>query len=471
MTEHTDNITETILRTVGEAADELGYDAYAIGGFVRDRIMGRESDDIDFVCVSPKDNNKSTRPGIDVANLTAKKLGVEKVEEFKNFGTAHFIYEGKEVEFVGARKESYDRGSRKPVIENGTLDDDLERRDLTINAIAYRVNPGQEGIIDKFDGAKDIEDHIIRTPLDPNITFSDDPLRMLRAIRFAVRFGFNIDHKTYNGIKANAKRLSIISAERITAELDKILMSPEPGRGVFMLYDSGLLDMFLPEVSALSGRSEKDGVKHKDILLHTLRVLQNVSDRAASLNVRRAALLHDIGKPKTMAFENKTWTFKYHEREGAEMAESIFKRLRLSIDDMEHVKKLIAMHMRPQTLKDDSTDSAIRRLIYDAGKDLDDLMLLCECDVTSGNWQKVNRISEEYARLKERIAEVNEKDNMSNFRIPIDGDDIMRILGIGPCKTVGVVKDDVKDAILDGELENNREKAIDYIITKYKNQK
>lgn len=467
----TEKTNLTILRTVGECAAELGYKAYAVGGFVRDMVMGGMSADIDFVCVGSVERPETARPGIEVANLAANKLGVVKVEEFKNFGTAHFIYDGKEVEFVGARKESYDRGSRKPVIENGTLDDDLERRDFTINAIAYCVNPGEYGFIDKFNGKKDINDRIIRTPLEPGITFSDDPLRMLRAIRFAVRFGFNIDHETYNGIKLNAHRLSIISAERITSELDKILMFPDPARGILILHDTGLLNMFLPEVSQLYGRKERDGVAHKDIFFHTLGVLKHVAERDGSLNARKAALLHDIGKISTRAFEDGGWTFKYHEKVGADMVDDIFKRLKMPMDDMEHVKKLVSMHMRPQTLTDESTDSAIRRLVYDAGDDLEDLLLLCESDVTSGNEDKVKRIKGEYDRLRERIKEIDDKDHVRNFRMPIGGDDIMSIFNLSPCKTVGAIKEEVKNAILDGELENDREKALEYLKQKHEKEK
>lgn len=458
-------ICQVIIQAVGDAADELGYDAYMVGGYVRDMIMNRESDDIDFVCVGG--NTPDVRAGIAVANRAAHKLGVDKVEEFKNFGTAHFVYDGVEAEFVGARKESYSRGSRKPVVENGTLEDDLNRRDLTINAIAYCVNRNKRGYIDKFNGEKDIKNGIIRTPLDPNITFSDDPLRMLRAIRFAVRFNFSIEERTLNGIINNAHRISIISAERISTELNKILMSKDPSRGIQLLQYTGLLKLILPSVAALDEVKTEKGVKHKNNFIHTLGVLQYVSNHGASLNVRWAALLHDIGKTKTRRFENGTWTFRYHEVEGAKMVAKVFNQLKLPLDDMKHVQKLVELHMRPQAIVEEVTDSAIRRLMFDAGDDLEDLMLLCMGDVTSKNDEKVKRIRAGFEHLKEKFVDLEERDHIRNFQPPVNGDEIMAMLNLKPGREVGMVKENIKNAILDGELENDHDKVAAYIMQKY----
>lgn len=463
------DIKYKIMDVVGQSADELGYGVYVVGGYVRDRIMGRECDDMDFVCVSETNTEDCyVRPGIAVANLVAQKLGVDEVREFKNFGTAQITYNGIEVEFVGARKESYERGSRKPIVENGTLDDDINRRDLTINAIAYCLNKGKKGIVDKFNGMADIDAGVIRTPLDPDITFSDDPLRMLRAIRFAVRFNFVIDQTTFDGIKRNAKRLEIISAERITTELNKILMSDDPTRGIVLLHESGLLKMFLPEVSALDNVKTINSISHKNNFLHTIGVLDYVCKHGGSLNVRYAALLHDIGKMRTRLFNGKTWTFNYHEIKGAKMVENIFNRLKLPIDDMKHVKKLVEYHMRPQTIVEDVTDSAIRRLMFDAGDDLEDLMLLCMADVTSKNEDKVKHIREGFEYLKLKFKEIEEKDHIRNFQPPVDGNEIMKLFGLQPSRIVGVIKDDIKEAILDGQLENDHDKALEYIMSKYK---
>lgn len=456
-----------LFNAISEAAEELDCDVYMVGGAVRDRLMGQKCNDVDFTCVNRDKSRNGFRPGIEVANLAATKLGVSEVREFKNFGTAQFMYDGIEVEFVGARKESYDRGSRKPVVEDGTLDDDLDRRDLTINAIAYRINKGNEGIVDKFNGRLDIQFGIIRTPLDPDITFSDDPLRMLRAIRFAVRFNFDIDKETYEGIKRNAGRLEIISAERITTELNKILMSPNPARGIDALHDTGLLKMFLPEVSALDDMKVVDGVKHKNNFYHTLMVLNYVSKNGGSLNTRWAALLHDIGKIPVRKFEDGGWTFRMHEYEGGKMVEKIFKRLKLNLDDMKVVRKLVELHMRPQTIVEDVTDSAIRRLMFDAGEELDDLMLLCMGDVTSNNEEKVKMIRDGFEHLKEKFVDLEERDHIRNFQPPVKGYEIMAMLGLEPGPMVGKVKEDVKDAILDGKLENDRDKVVAYIVDKY----
>jgi poly(A) polymerase len=458
-------ICEVIIKAVGDAADELGYDAYMVGGYVRDKIMKRESEDIDFVCVGGE--TPDVRAGIAVANRAAEKLGVGKVEEFKNFGTAHFVYDGVEAEFVGARRESYSRGSRKPVVENGTLEDDLNRRDLTINAIAYCVNGNKRGYIDKFDGKDDIKHGIIRTPLDPNITFSDDPLRMLRAIRFAVKFGFNIEYRTLKGIEKNARRISIISAERISAELNKILMSDQPSRGIKLLNSTGLLKLILPSVAALDRVETKNGVSHKNNFFHTLGVLSYVCSHGASLNVRWAALLHDIGKTKTQKFENGTWTFRYHEVEGAKMVARIFHQLKMPLDDMKHVQKLVELHMRPQAIVEEVTDSAIRRLMFDAGDDLEDLMLLCMGDVTSKNDEKVKKIRAGFEHLKEKFIDLEERDHIRNFQPPVNGDEIMEMLHLEPGRMVGIVKENIKNAILDGELENDHDKVAAYIMQKY----
>lgn len=443
---------------VSKAAKKIGVQVYVVGGFVRDLILGLENDDIDFLCVGN---------GIKLAEEYSKMIG-GKLTVYENFGTAMVEKCSQKVEFVGARKEVYERGSRKPFVFDGSLEDDIKRRDFTINAMCISLNDGSFGdLVDIYGGMGDLEKGVIKCVGEPNERFAEDPLRMLRAIRFAVRFNFDIDEQAYEGIKRNADRLKIISAERITTELNKILMSPNPARGIDALHDTGLLRMFLPEVSALDNVKVVDGVKHKNNFIHTLCVLLYVARHGGSLNVRWAALLHDIGKIPTRKFEDGGWTFKMHEYEGGRMVEGIFKRLKLPIDDMKAVKKLVEMHMRPQTIVEDSTDSAIRRLMFDAGEGLEDLMLLCMGDVTSKNEDKVNRIREGFELLKRKFVDLEERDHIRNFQPPVKGDEIMAMLGLEPGPMVGKVKDDVKDAILDGKLENDREKVIEYIIGKY----
>jgi tRNA nucleotidyltransferase/poly(A) polymerase len=427
-----------------------------VGGYVRDLILKRPSKDIDFVCLGS---------GIDLAKKVAASYGDHvPVSIFKNFGTAMVKLDDWEVEFVGARKESYRTDSRKPYVEAGTLQEDQERRDLTINALAIGVNPGNFGeLIDPFDGMKDMKRKIIRTPTDPNITFSDDPLRMMRAVRFAAQLNYDIEPDTFDGIVANVHRLSIISGERIIDELNKIILTDKPSYGFKLLFISGLLQEFFPEMVDLQGVDSVGDKTHKDNFYHTLQVLDNVASVSDYLWLRWAAIMHDIAKPATKRFNKKSgWTFHGHEDKGAKMTPAIFRRLKLPMDErMKYVQNLVKLHLRPIALvKEEVTDSALRRVLFEAGNDIDDLMKLCRADITSKNNTKVKRFLANFDRVEAKLLEVEEKDQLRNFQPPVSGDEIMTIFGLRPSKVVGELKEEIKEAILDGKIQNNKSEAL-----------
>lgn len=454
-----------ILKKVAGAAQELGMETYLVGGFVRDKLLGRDSKDADFVCVGD---------GIALAQAVAQKINpVPKVDYFKNFGTAHIrVNDDFDIEFVGARKESYQSHSRKPSVEPGTIADDQDRRDFTINALAIGLNKDNYGkLVDPFDGLKDLKSKIIRTPLEPSQTFSDDPLRMMRGIRFATQLGFTIEETTWQGIIDNAHRIKIISQERITDELNKIIASVKPSIGFDLLYKSGLLQLIFPPMVELAGAEYKDGVGHKDNFYHTLQVLDNLAAKSDDLWLRWSAILHDIAKPATKKFEDgHGWTFHGHEVVGGRMVPKIFAKLKLPQNEkMRFVRKMVELHLRPISLtKENITDSAIRRLLFDAGDDFDSLMLLCEADITSKNKQKVKRFLENFQLVRQRCKEVEEKDHVRNWQPPVDGEMIMEMFGLPPSKPVGILKDSLKDAMLDGIIPNTREAAVDFVVEKAK---
>ncbi len=435
-----------LFHTIGEAADSIDRPCYAVGGCVRDFFLNRPSKDIDFVTVGS---------GIELAEIVAKNLGKRAhLSVFRNFGTAQVKRHDLELEFVGARKESYQRNSRKPIVEDGTLEEDLSRRDFTINALALKVNrKGFGELVDLFDGLGDMHKGILRTPLDPDITFSDDPLRMMRAIRFATQLGFDIYPATFDAIRRNAGRISIISKERIVDELMKIMKSPVPSIGWKLLMDSELLPLIFPELAAMKGVEIVEGRGHKDNFLHTLAVLDNVATKSDNVWLRWAALMHDIAKPVTKRWDEKAgWTFHNHNFIGAKMVPRIFRAMRLPQDQkMKYVAKLVELHMRPIALvEDEVTDSAVRRLINDAGDDLEDLMTLCEADITSKNKSKVARILNNFTLVRHKIIDLNERDEIRNLQPPVDGNEIMEIFGISGGPVVGVIKAGIKNAILDG---------------------
>lgn len=451
-----------IFNLLGEVAQSLGYPSYLVGGYVRDRLLARPCKDIDVVCVGS---------GIRLAEEVASRMKpIPRVAVFKRFGTAMLRYKSWEIEFVGARKESYRQDSRKPSVEEGTLEDDLNRRDFTINALALSLNEADFGtLLDPFNGLQDLEDRIIRTPMEPGKTFSDDPLRMLRGIRFATQLNFNIATDTYESMTANHRRLNIISKERIALELNKIILATKPSIGFKMLFDTGLLGQFLPEMVQLQGVETMNGRSHKDNFYHTLQVLDNLSQHTENLWLRWAAVLHDIAKPPTKRFDPQAgWTFHGHDAVGANMVPRIFRRLKLPMDhQMKYVQKLVALHLRPISLtKENITDSAIRRLLFDAGDDLEDLMMLCRADITSKNKDKVRRYLENYELVMERLKAVEEEDHIRNWQPPVSGEVIMSTFGIGPSKEVGIIKNAIKDAILDGEIPNNYEAAYHFMLKK-----
>jgi len=477
-----------ILNKVSHAAQGLGMECYLIGGFVRDKIIGRKTKDADIVCVGD---------GIELAKAVAKRFKPEpKFSYFKNFGTAHLKLDFSnhsdsskvstggadpkamglegvfDLEFVGARKESYRYHSRKPKVSEGTLKDDQERRDFTINALAISLNEKNHGkLIDPFDGLTDIKNKIIRTPLDPLQTFSDDPLRMMRAIRFASQLDFNIEEKTLKAIKDGADRITIVSQERITDELIKIIDSRIPSIGFDLLYQSGLLHIIFPQMVDLAGAEYKDGIGHKDNFYHTLKVLDNIAEKTNDTWLRWAAILHDIAKPVTKKFEEgHGWTFHGHEVVGGRMVPKIFSKLKLPMNEkMKLVRKLVELHLRPISLtKENITDSAIRRLLFDAGEDFDALMMLCDADITSKNKWKVKKYMENFELVRKRCQEVEEKDRIRNWQPPIDGEMIMEIFGLKPSKPVGIIKDAIKDAILDGVIANDYDEAYKFMLEKAK---
>ncbi len=448
-----------IYKLIDDVADSMQLETYAVGGVVRDYFLQRPCSDIDVVCVGS---------GIALAEEVAKQISDHtEVHVYRNFGTAQIHHHDGdinwEVEFVGARRESYSHDSRKPIVEDGTLEDDQNRRDFTINAMAVCLNSERFGeLVDPFGGIRDLNEGILRTPLEPGITFSDDPLRMMRAIRFASQLGFTIEENCFQAICDNAERLKIISQERITSELNKIILSPRPSVGLKLLQKSGLMQIFFPEFSKLKGVETIDGHSHKDNFYHTLEVVDNVAEKSNDLWLRWAAMLHDIGKPATKRYDEKTgWTFHGHEAKGAQMVKRIFKRLRLPLDaKMRYVEKLVLLHLRPIVISEDIvTDSAVRRLLFEAGDDIDDLMLLCEADITSKKEEKKERFRKNYQLVRQKLVELEEKDRIRNFQPPVSGLDIMETFGLKPCQEIGIIKDAIKDAILDGKIPNERDAA------------
>ncbi|MCH4896533.1 HD domain-containing protein [Marinilabiliaceae bacterium JC040] len=454
-----EKLVHPIFKHLSEVISENNLEAYVVGGYVRDLILNRPSNDIDVVVCGS---------GINLAKLTAKKLGIRNVSIFKNFGTAMFRYKGVEIEFVGARKESYQRDSRNPIVEDGSLDDDQKRRDFTINALAISLHKDNFGeLLDPFEGIKHIEEKIIITPCDPLITFSDDPLRMLRAIRFATQLNFSIHPTTFEAIKANASRIDIISGERIVTELNKILMSPTPSIGFKLLDESGLLRLIFPELSKLKGVDYVDGIGHKDNFYHTLEVLDNLSQNSDDLWLRWAAVLHDIAKPRTKKFvKGIGWTFYAHNFIGEKMIPKIFKRMKLPLNEkMKFIQKMVLLHMRPIVLSQEIvTDSAIRRLLFEAGDDIDSLMTLCEADITSKNEYKVKKFTDNFKLVRQKLKDVEERDQVRNFQPPVTGNIIMETFNLRPCQEIGIIKSRIKDAILDGEIHNDYDEAYAYML-------
>lgn len=447
-------IDKPVFHLVGEAADSLGRECYVVGGYVRDIMLRRPSTDVDFVTVGS---------GIEVASEVARRLKGSHLSVFRNYGTAQVKRRSVELEFVGARKESYHRESRNPVVEDGTLDDDIARRDFTVNAMALCVNAGRFGeLIDRYNGIDDLRRGLIRTPLDPDVTFSDDPLRMMRAIRFATQLGFEIVDETFNAIRRNARRIEIISKERVADELMKIMRSPQPSRGWQLLFRSGLLKIIFPELAALRGIDVVNGVGHKDNFFHTMAVLDNVAAQTDNVWLRWAALLHDIAKPVTKRWDDRLgWTFHGHNAVGAKMVPRIFRRMKLPMNEhMKYVQKLVELHMRPIALVEEIvTDSAVRRMLFEAGDDVDDLMTLCSADITSRNQMKVERFRRNYELVKQKMVELEERDRIRNFQPPVNGIEIMQTFGLGECREVGMIKEHIKNAILDGEIPNEHEAA------------
>ena len=466
-----------VFELIGQVADEQGVECYVVGGYVRDLFLERPSKDIDVVCVGS---------GIELAKAVAKRVGRgSHVSVFRNFGTAQVKVKALELEFVGARRESYSHDSRKPIVEDGTLEDDQQRRDFTINAMAICLNAGRFGeLVDPFDGVWDLQDRLIATPLDPDVTFSDDPLRMMRCIRFATQLNFEIEPETFEALSRNRERIKIISGERIIDELQKIMSSDSPARGFELLFQCGLLDLIFPELYALHGVETVNGRAHKDNFWHTLEVVTNVVKKQQTeaqalpsggreseepVWLRWAALLHDIGKPKSKRWDPQLgWTFHNHNYIGEKMVPQIFRRMKLPLDErMKYVQKLVSLHMRPIAIADDEvTDSAVRRLLFEAGDDIDDLMLLCEADITSKNEQRKQRFLDNFKLVRQKLIDLEERDRIRNFQPPVSGEEIMERFHLPPCREVGVLKASVKDAILDGVIPNEHDAALAFVMRK-----
>jgi putative nucleotidyltransferase with HDIG domain len=457
------HLSNPVFKTISNCADQLGVEAFVIGGFVRDIFLKRDSKDIDVVTLGK---------GIELAELVHQQLPDSYLSVFKNFGTAQVKFHDLEIEFVGARKESYDRNSRKPTVENGSLKDDQDRRDFTINALAIGLTADNFGkLLDPFNGILDLENKIIKTPLAPEVTYSDDPLRMLRAIRFASQLGFTIEEKSFEAISNNKTRIDIVSKERISDELNKIILSPIPSVGFKLLFDSGLLHLIFPEMVKLYGVETVNGKSHKDNFYHTLEVLDNVSKMSDNLWLRWAAILHDIAKPATKRFEPEHgWTFHGHEDKGARMVPKIFESLRLPLNEkMKYVQKLVLLHLRPIVLaKTEISDSAVRRVLFEAGDDVDDLMKLCQADITTKNPNKVKRYLQNFEIVKIKLKEIEEKDHLRNWQPPVSGEEIMVLFNLPPCKKVGDLKNALKDAILDGVISNDKDEALVFLSAKMK---
>lgn len=457
------HLTHPVFKIISSCANQLGVEAFVIGGFVRDLFLNRESKDIDVVTLGK---------GIELAELVHQQLPDSYLSVFKNFGTAQVKFHDLEIEFVGARKESYNHNSRKPTVETGSLKDDQDRRDFTINALAIGLTEANFGkLLDPFQGVLDIERKIIKTPLQPDITYSDDPLRMLRAIRFATQLGFTIEEKSFEAITKNKKRIDIVSKERIADELNKIILSPIPSVGFKLLYDCGLLHLIFPEMVKLYGVETVNGKSHKDNFYHTLEVLDNVSKMSNNLWLRWAAILHDIAKPNTKRFEpDHGWTFHGHEDKGARMVPKIFENLRLPLNEkMKYVQKLVLLHLRPIVLaKTEISDSAVRRVLFEAGDDVDDLMKLCQADITTKNPNKVKRYLQNFEIVKTKLKEIEEKDHIRNWQPPVSGEEIMSLFNLPPSKTVGDLKNALKDAILDGVISNDKAEALTFLSAKMK---
>ena len=475
-------LDKDIFHLISETADGLGLECYVIGGYVRDLFLERPSNDIDVVVTSNLPQGRSgeqpqnavegnTRNSIKMAEALKTKLGKKAhLSIFKNFGTAQLKWNGMEIEFVGARKESYSHDSRKPIVEDGTIEDDQNRRDFTINAMALCLNGNRFGeLVDPFNGLYDLEDGIIATPLDPDITFSDDPLRMMRCIRFATQLNFFIEDETFDALERNKERIKIISGERIAEELNKIILSPTPSKGFIDLERCGLLEIIFPELYALEGVETRNGRAHKDNFYHTLEVLDNVAkqtDPESSLWLRWAALLHDIGKPKSKKWDNSQgWTFHNHNYIGEKMVPQIFRRMKLPMNEkMKYVEKLVGLHMRPIAIADDEvTDSAVRRLLFEAGDDIDDLMLLCNADITSKNEERKRQFRQNFALVKKKLVDIEEKDRIRNMKFAVDGEEIMQMFGLQPSREVGILKNAMKEAILDGIIPNEHEACVAFL--------
>ncbi|WP_245828454.1 CCA tRNA nucleotidyltransferase [Moheibacter sediminis] len=454
-------LNHKIFPIISDSAKELNQETYVVGGFVRDFLLERiNKKDIDFVTVGS---------GIELAqNAHSKISDSSKLSVFKRFGTAMFKWDGIDLEFVGARKESYSEDSRKPFVEDGTLDDDQKRRDFTINALAISLNQNNYGeLIDPFNGIEDLENKIIRTPLHPDVTYSDDPLRMMRAIRFAAQLNFEIEENSFQSIQKNADRIEIVSTERVMDEFQKIMMTPKPSIGLKLLDDAGLMKFILPELTALKGIEEVEGQTHKDNFYHTLEVVDNIAPNTENVWLRWAALLHDIGKAPTKRYDNKVgWTFHSHEFVGSKMAFKLFKRLKLPLNQpLKYVQKIVKLSSRPISLIDENvTDAALRRLLFEAGEDFEDLITLCKADITTKNEKKQARFKKNFVLVEEKIKEVEERDKVRNFQPPVSGEEIMEVFGLEPCKEIGIIKNGIKEAILEGEVENNHESASKYML-------